>query len=62
MVNFIHIYSFIPMSSCVDMGTSALLCPGAYKDALEQYIYNLDPSRVTDPLTIKNILANLYNA
>ena len=24
------IYIFIPVSGCVDMGISALLCPGAY--------------------------------
>jgi hypothetical protein len=30
MFNFIDIYSFIPVSGCVDMGTIALLCPGAY--------------------------------
>jgi len=32
--NFIDIYSYIPVSGCVGMGTSALLCPGAYKMAL----------------------------
>jgi hypothetical protein len=30
MFNFIDIYSFIPVSGCVGMGHSALLCPGAY--------------------------------
>jgi len=30
MFNFIYIYNFIPMSGCVGMGPSALLCPGAY--------------------------------
>ena len=30
MLNFIGIYSFIPASGCVGMGTSALLCMGAY--------------------------------
>ena len=34
MFNFIHIYSVIPMSGCVGMGPSALLCPGA-RDALK---------------------------
>ena len=29
MFNFIYIDSFIPMSGCVGMGPSALLCPGA---------------------------------
>jgi len=28
MFNSIYIYSFIPMSGCVGMGPSALLCPG----------------------------------
>jgi len=27
MFNFIDIYSFIPVSGCVGMGPSALLCP-----------------------------------
>jgi hypothetical protein len=30
MFNFIDIYNFILVSICVGMGTSALLCPGAY--------------------------------
>jgi hypothetical protein len=30
MLNFINIYSFIPVSGCVGMGPSVLLCPGAY--------------------------------
>jgi len=30
MVNFIDIYSFIHVSGCVFMGSSALLWPGAY--------------------------------
>jgi hypothetical protein len=30
MFNFIEMYSFIPVSGGVGMGTSALLCPGAY--------------------------------
>ena len=30
MFNFIDIYSFIPVSGCVGIGPSALLCPGAY--------------------------------
>jgi hypothetical protein len=30
MFNFIDIYNFILVSFCVGMGTSALLCPGAY--------------------------------
>jgi len=30
MFNFIHIYNVILLSFCVGMGTSALLCPGAY--------------------------------
>ena len=30
MLNFINIYSFIPVSGCVGMGPSALLCPGVY--------------------------------
>jgi hypothetical protein len=30
MFNFIDIYSFIPVSGCVDMGPSALLFPGVY--------------------------------
>jgi hypothetical protein len=30
MLNFINIYSFIPVSDCVGMGPSVLLCPGAY--------------------------------
>jgi hypothetical protein len=30
MFNFIDMYSFIPVSGGVGMGTSALLCPGAY--------------------------------
>ena len=30
MFNFIDIYSFIPVSGCVDMGPSALLFPGGY--------------------------------
>ena len=30
MFNFIDIYSFIPVSSCVDMGPRVLFCPGAY--------------------------------
>jgi hypothetical protein len=37
MFNFIYIYSFIPLSGCVGMGPSALLCPGprdAVKSAL----------------------------
>jgi len=37
MFNFIDIYSFIPVSSCVDMGPRALLYPGfhsAVKTAL----------------------------
>jgi len=29
MFNFIYIYSFIPMSGCVGMGLSALLCTGS---------------------------------
>jgi hypothetical protein len=29
MFYFIDIYSFIPVSGCVGMGTGALLCPGA---------------------------------
>jgi len=40
MVNFIDIYRFNPVSGCVDMGTSALLCLGAYnvvKTALVSY-------------------------
>jgi len=28
MVNFIDIYSFIHVSGCVFMGSSAMLCPG----------------------------------
>jgi hypothetical protein len=28
MFNFIDIYSFIPVSGCVGMGSGALLCPG----------------------------------
>jgi len=30
MLNFIDIYIFIHVSGCVDMGISALLCPGAH--------------------------------
>jgi hypothetical protein len=30
MFNFIEMYSFFPVSGGVGMGTSALLCPGAY--------------------------------
>jgi len=30
MFNLIDIYSFIPVSGCVCLGTSALLCPGVY--------------------------------
>jgi hypothetical protein len=30
MFNFIDNYSFIPVSGCVGIGTSALLCPVAY--------------------------------
>jgi len=30
MLNFIDNYSFIPVSGCVGMDPSALLCPGAY--------------------------------
>jgi len=32
MFNFINISSFIPVSSCVGMGPSALLCLGNYND------------------------------
>jgi hypothetical protein len=28
--NFIHIYSFISVSGCVDMGPGVLLCPGVH--------------------------------
>jgi hypothetical protein len=44
MFNFIDIYSFIPVSACVGMGPSALLCLGACiaaKMALYHYIYLL---------------------
>ena len=34
MFNYIYIYSFIPMSGCVGMDPSALLCPGA-RDAVK---------------------------
>jgi hypothetical protein len=40
MYNFIDIYSFIPVSSCVGVGPSALLCTEAYyavKTALYPY-------------------------
>jgi len=30
MFKYIEIYSFIPVSGCVGMRPSALLCPGAY--------------------------------
>jgi hypothetical protein len=30
MFNFIDIYSFIPVSGCVGMDPSALLCAGAF--------------------------------
>ena len=30
MFNFIDIYSFIPVSGCVGMDTTALYCPRAY--------------------------------
>jgi hypothetical protein len=30
LLNFIDIYSFIPVSGFVGMGTSALFCPEAY--------------------------------
>jgi hypothetical protein len=33
MINFIYIYSFIPMSGCVGMGPSALLFPRAHDNA-----------------------------
>ena len=52
MFNFINIYSFIPVSGCVDMGPSAMLCQGAYnavKIALNIYaiIINLYELRAT---------------
>ena len=34
MFNFIYIYSFIPMSSCVGIGPSAVLFPGP-RDAVK---------------------------
>jgi hypothetical protein len=34
MFNFIYIYSFIPMSGCVDMGPSVLFFPGT-RDAVK---------------------------
>jgi hypothetical protein len=39
MLNFINIYSFIPVSGCVGMSPSALLCPGAL--ALSQSVGKL---------------------
>ena len=42
MFNFIHIYSFMPVRSCVGRGPSALLCTGAYnaaKTALYLFVY-----------------------
>ena len=45
MVNFIDTYSFIPVSGCIDMGTSAMPFPVAYNDvktALGRRVYNLE--------------------
>jgi len=42
MFYFTDIYGFIPLSGCVGMGFSALLCPGAYnavKTTLALYIH-----------------------
>jgi hypothetical protein len=42
ILNFIDIYRFTPVSGCVAMGLSSLLCPGAYdavKTALRIIIY-----------------------
>ena len=42
ILNFIDIYRFTPVSGCVGMGLSSLLCPGAYdavKTALRIIIY-----------------------
>jgi hypothetical protein len=42
ILNFIDIYRFTPVSGCVGMGLSSLLCPWAYdavKTALRIIIY-----------------------
>jgi hypothetical protein len=40
MFIFIYIYSFIPNSGCVGMGSSALLFPGA-RDAVKTVLFLL---------------------
>ena len=60
MVDFIDIYSFIPVSGCVDMGTIALLCPGAYnvvKTALVAVHFYEWPSGILSCIFLK--LSNL---
>ena len=44
MFNFIEIYSFIPVSGCVGLGTSALCCPGAYSTVKTVLYVVISPS------------------